>query len=46
MNKTELYTQVKERMMRYAMVDTQSQPYSGHWPTTKKQFDLALLLKE
>ena len=30
----------------YAMVDTQSQPYSGHWPTTKKQFDLALLLKE
>lgn len=46
MNKTELYTQVKERMMRYAMVDTQSQPYSGHWPTTKKQFNLALLLKE
>ncbi|MCR4903359.1 MAG: peptidase T [Butyrivibrio sp.] len=41
-----IYDQVKERMMRYAKVDTQSQPYNGIWPTTSKQFDLARMLKE
>ena len=30
--------------MRYARVDTQSQPYSGSWPTTAKQADLARML--
>ena len=32
--------------MRYARVDTQSQPFSGTWPTTEKQLDLARMLKE
>jgi len=41
-----IYEQVKERMIRYAKVDTQSQPYSGHWPTTDKQINLARMLKD
>lgn len=40
------YERVKERLMRYARVDTQSQPFSGTWPTTEKQQDLARMLKE
>ena len=46
MSKTEIYEQVKNRMIKYAMVDTQSQPYSGKWPTTDKQRDLGHLLKD
>ena len=43
---SKIYEQVKERMIRYAKVDTQSQPYSGHWPTTDKQINLARMLKD
>ena len=32
---------VHERLMRYARINTQSQPYQGTWPTTPGQFDLA-----
>ncbi len=46
MSKTKIYEQVKNRMIKYAMVDTQSQPYSGKWPTTDKQRDLGHLLKD
>ncbi len=46
MDKTKFYDQVKDRMLRYAKVDTQSQPYSGHWPTTDKQRDLAGVLRD
>jgi tripeptide aminopeptidase len=28
------------------MTDTQSQPYTGSWPTTLKQFDLAKILRD
>ena len=41
-----IYKKVKERMIRYAKVNTQSQPYSGTWPTTSCQFDLARLLRD
>ena len=33
-----------ERFIRYAEIDTQSDPYSGTTPSTMKQFDLARLL--
>lgn len=46
MNYSDIYEQVKERMMRYARIDTQSQPFAGHWPTTDKQKNLACVLKE
>ncbi|MCR5067872.1 MAG: peptidase T [Erysipelotrichaceae bacterium] len=42
----EFYDSVIERMMRYARIDTQSQPFSGTWPTTAKQHDLAKVLAE
>ena len=35
-----IYEQVKERMIRYAKIDTQSLPFSGTWPTTPGQRDL------
>ena len=36
-----------ERFIRYAEIDTQSDPYSGTTPSTMKQFDLArMLVKE
>ena len=44
MNQNEVYEQVKERLMRYARIDTQSAEYTGHWPTTEKQKDLARVL--
>ncbi len=46
MEKINVYEKVKERLIRYAKIDTQSQPYSGHWPTTEKQKDLAIVLKK
>ena len=42
----DIYQKVKERMIRYAKVNTQSQPYSGTWPTTSCQFDLARMLRD
>ena len=42
----EIYEQTAERLMRYARVDTQSQPYSGKWPTTDKQRNLAIMLRD
>ncbi|MBR0091242.1 MAG: peptidase T [Lachnospiraceae bacterium] len=38
------YEKTKERMIRYAKVDTQSSRTSQTTPTTKKQFDLARML--
>lgn len=43
---TQFYEQVKERMIRYAKVDTQSMAHSDTVPSTMKQFDLARLLYE
>ncbi len=42
--RTEFYEQVKERLIRYAKVDTQSDGSSKTTPTTQKQFDLARML--
>lgn len=44
--RTPFYDQVKERMIRYAKVDTQSDPKSTTVPTTQKQFDLARMLRD
>jgi len=44
--KTAFYDRVKERLLRYARVDTQSSRDSREVPTTKKQFDLAHLLRD
>ena len=43
---TEFYEKVKERLIRYAKVDTQSANFSKTVPTTMKQFDLARMLKD
>ena len=40
------YEQVKERLIRYAKVDTQSQNGIAKTPTTEKQFDLARMLRD
>jgi tripeptide aminopeptidase len=39
------YEEVKERMIRYARINTQSARFTGTWPTTERQFDLARLLE-
>ena len=39
-------TEVVERFLRYATIDTQSQPECEQIPSTRKQFDLARLLKQ
>ncbi len=44
--KTSFYEKVKERLLRYARVDTQSDPASGSVPTTRRQFDLARMLRD
>ena len=46
MEKTPFYRQVRDRLMRYARVDTQSARRSDTVPTTKKQFDLAYMLRD
>ncbi len=46
MNRTPFYEQVRDRLIRYAKVDTQSARVSDTVPTTKKQFDLAYLLRD
>ena len=43
---TEWYEKVRERMIRYAKVDTQSINGTAEVPTTKKQFDLARMLED
>jgi tripeptide aminopeptidase len=42
--RTEFYDRVKERLIRYAKVDTQSERGGRATPTTRKQFDLARML--
>lgn len=42
--RTIFYEKVRERMIRYAKVDTQSDHYGKDTPTTQKQFDLARML--
>ena len=46
MERTIFYEQVRDRLIRYARVDTQSVRVSDTVPTTKKQFDLAYLLRD
>ncbi len=46
MDRTPFYERVKERLIRYARVDTQSARASDAVPTTKKQFDLAYMLRD
>ena len=36
---TEFYEQVKERLMRYARINTESNPHSTSVPTTSCQHD-------
>ena len=46
MRKTPFYESVRDRLLRYARVDTQSTRISDTVPTTHKQFDLAYLLRD
>ena len=46
MDRTPFYEQVRDRLIRYARVDTQSARVSDTVPTTKKQFDLARMLRD
>ena len=46
MRKTPFYESVRDRLLRYARVDTQSTRISDTVPTTRKQFDLAYLLRD
>ena len=41
----DIKNKVRERFIRYAKIDTQSQAGSSSTPSTKKQFDLAKELK-
>lgn len=43
---TEFYEQVKERVMRYARINTESDPHSISVPTTSCQHDLAKVIYE
>lgn len=44
---TEMEKQLLERFLRYISIDSQSDPSSDSYPSTKKQFDMAnLLVKE
>ena len=43
---TQFHDAVRDRLIRYAKVDTQSKPGVTCVPTTAKQFDLAKMLKE
>ena len=40
------YEPVRDRLIRYAQVNTQSDPLSREVPTTRRQFDLAHLLRD
>ena len=46
MERTPFYDQVKERLIRYAKIDTQSDAKSALTPTAQKQFDLARMLRD
>ncbi len=46
MKKIDIASRVTERLIRYAGVNTQSQPFTGTWPTTACQGDLARMLAE
>lgn len=46
MDRTPFYEQVRDRLIRYARVDTQSARVSDTVPTTRKQFDLARMLRD
>ena len=46
MNKTPFYENVRDRLIRYARVDTQSARVSDTVPTTQNQFDLARMLRD
>ena len=43
---TKFYEQVKERLMRYARINTESDPHSTSVPTTSCQHDLASVIYE
>ncbi len=43
---SEFYEKVRDRLIRYAKVDTQSENGSDTVPTTMKQFDLARILRD
>ena len=45
MERTPFYSRVRDRLIRYARIDTQSDPHSDAVPTTPGQFDLARCLK-
>ena len=40
------YDRVAERLMRYSRIDTQSRSFTGTWPTTARQHDLAKVLAQ
>ncbi|MBQ6363165.1 MAG: peptidase T [Lachnospiraceae bacterium] len=40
------YEEVRDRLLAYAQIGTQSARFSGSWPTTACQFDLARLLQK
>ncbi len=46
MDRTPFYSQVRDRLIRYARVDTQSAWESDTVPTTQRQFDLARMLQD
>ncbi|MBQ5987108.1 MAG: peptidase T [Clostridia bacterium] len=46
MEKTVFYEAVRDRLLCYAKIDTQSDPKSAAVPTTAKQFDLARMLRD
>ena len=46
MERTQFYDRVRDRLIRYAKVDTRSDPASAAVPTTAKQFDLARPLRD
>lgn len=46
MQRTQFYEKVRDRLIRYAKIDTQSDPNSTSVPTTVKQFDLAGILRD
>ena len=46
MEKNVFYEAVRDRLLRYAKIDTQSDPKSAAIPTTAKQFDLARVLRD
>ena len=46
MERTIFYEPVRDRLIRYAQVDTQSESGSASVPTTRRQFDLAYMLRD